>query len=53
MRNSDGITTNPAWADQFTWTVTIQKYRTEAVKDHTFAVKYSVAGGSWTSRTVQ
>ena len=53
MRNTDGITTNPAWAQEFTWTATIQKYRSPAVKNHAFTVKYSAAGGTWSSRTVQ
>ena len=53
MRNGDGVTTNPAWATQFTWTVTINKYRTLAVKNHVFAVKYSNTGGIWGSRSVQ
>jgi len=53
MRNSDGITTNPAWAESFTWRVDIGKYRTAAVKNHNFIVKYSQLGGTFTSVTVQ
>jgi hypothetical protein len=53
MRNSDGITTNPAWAESFTWRVDIGKYRTAAVKNHNFIVKYSQPGGAFTSSTVQ
>lgn len=53
MRNSDGVTTNPSWATEFTWTVTVAKYRTDAVKNHNFIVKYSATGGAFTSKTIQ
>ncbi len=53
MRNSDGITTNPLYAEEFTWRVTIAKYRSDAVKNHVFKVKYSATGGIWTNTTIQ
>ena len=53
MRNSDGIVTDPRFAEELTWRVTIAKYRTTAVKNHVFKVKYSVTGGIWSSKTIQ
>ena len=54
MRNSDGVTTDPRYAQEFTWRVTIAKYRTAAVKNHVFKAKYSASTtATWSTKTIK
>ncbi len=54
MKDSTGVVvTNASLAKTFIWRVTIAKFRTAAVKNHTFIVTYSAPGGSFLSTPIQ
>ena len=54
MKDSTGaVVTNVSLARTFVWRASIAKFRTDAVKNHTFIITYTNAGGVLTITPIQ